>query len=239
MPYLCSKCLTKLCEIRHVVKRLLRGTCPLLRAFLLSWIWSCYNGSSWSVLVWLLKLPFMHESLLLDKKDQKLTRFEKHMARQNYEREVMLGGRSSTRSYSPPRSAPRSLYSPPPPPPPPFTPAPFNDRFLCCDFYSWHFCFKLWCWLPCVQRSVLQCMAECRKNQEVYALSTKKTPFTIFLVYALFTTLASMFARKMASSFVCVVCFSGLSVFKFCIFCISNLFSFLYFPVWTSENESL
>jgi len=218
MQYLCSKCLTKLCEIRHVVKRLLRGTCPLLRAFLLSWIWSCYNGSSWSVLMWLLKLPFMHESLLLDKKDQKLTRFEKHMARQNYEREVMLGGRSSTRSYSPPWSAPRSLYSPPPPPLPPFTPAPFNDRFLCRDFYSWHFCFKLWCWLPCVQRSVLQCMAKCRKkciNQ---------------------------------GSFVCVVCFSGLcSSFVFSVFPICFLSCIFqcepvkmsHFNFWLSLSLSL
>jgi len=69
----------------------------------------------------------MHESLLLDDKDQKLTRSEKELAQRSYEHDKMKGGRPSARSYSPP--ARLASYSPPLPPPPP--PA---DRLLAVSF---------------------------------------------------------------------------------------------------------
>jgi len=73
----------------------------------------------------------MHESLLLDQKDQKLTRFEKHLAQQGYERDKMMGGRPSAKTSSPARPVPRRPYSPPlsPLPYPPFR-NDNSDRFL-------------------------------------------------------------------------------------------------------------
>jgi len=63
-----------------------------------------------------IQMPFMHESLLLDQKDQRLTRSEKRLAQQGYEREKLLGSRPSGRSHSPPRPINRRPYSPAPPP---------------------------------------------------------------------------------------------------------------------------
>jgi len=71
------------------------------------------------------KLPFKHESLLLDQKDQKLTQLEKRQAQQSYEFDKMKGGRPSVKSHSPPPPPPRRLYSPPP-----FAPVDHSDRFL-------------------------------------------------------------------------------------------------------------
>ena len=85
------------------------------------------------------KLPFMHESLLLNEKDQKLTRFEKHLAQQSYEHDKMKGGRLLARSSSPPHLAARRPYSPPLPPPLPHLPdshAVLPDRFLFLLHYS-------------------------------------------------------------------------------------------------------
>jgi len=61
-------------------------------------------------------MPFMHESLLLDQREQRLTRYEKRLAQQSYEHEKMMSGRPSARSHSPPRRVPSKPYSPPPPP---------------------------------------------------------------------------------------------------------------------------
>ena len=75
--------------------------------------WFCGSfGASCSVC--LFKLPFMHESLLLDQKDQKLTQSEKRLAQQSYEHDKLMSGRPSVKSYSPPQPALRRLYSPPP-----------------------------------------------------------------------------------------------------------------------------
>jgi len=57
-------------------------------------------------------MPFMHESLLLDQSDQRLTRSEKRQAQQSYEHEKMMSGRPSARSYSPLRRVPSRPYSP-------------------------------------------------------------------------------------------------------------------------------
>jgi len=76
----------------------------------------------------------MHESLLLDEKDQKLTTFEKHLAQQSYEHDKMKGGRQSARSYSPPRSALSRPGSPPLPPDLSHGPAIVPDRYLSAAF---------------------------------------------------------------------------------------------------------
>jgi len=60
----------------------------------------------------------MHESLLLDHKDQKLTSVEKRLAQQGYERDKMMGGRPSAKSFSPSRPVPSRPYTPPPAPVP-------------------------------------------------------------------------------------------------------------------------
>jgi len=95
----------------------------------------------------LFKLPFMHESLLLDQKDQKLTRFEKHLAEEGYERAKMMGGRPSAKSHSPPQPATKRLYSPPPPPLlPPFSHND-NDRLLTVSFVLFYAAWHVAVWL--------------------------------------------------------------------------------------------
>lgn len=49
---------------------------------------------------WLTKNPFTHESLLIDRKDQKLTKSEKRLAKQGYEMEKKMNVSYSRPSYA-------------------------------------------------------------------------------------------------------------------------------------------
>ena len=49
---------------------------------------------------WITKVPFTHESLLLDRKDQKLTKAEKRLAKQSYEQEKKQNISYTRPSYS-------------------------------------------------------------------------------------------------------------------------------------------
>jgi len=111
------------------------------------------------------QLPFMHESLLLDDKHQKLTRFEKHMAQQSYEHDKMKSGRLSARTYSPPQIAARRPYSPPLPPlppDPPYSPAVFPDRLLSVSFNVVFLQRWQWRWLH------VACNAVCNQIEIAY-----------------------------------------------------------------------